>query len=190
MAIPSQDQINEVLAPCELGAIEASNDRIGGWQLMYQMLARGLWLIADTCPQLIAAIPSRIHGPKKPGDLLKVGGDPLDDVMDSARYGVYSFVTASDKPLKLRMREAVQGLDMQSTYIRCLQMKAEEEYNGQPIRLGRRSVLPNWTRRRSRVAAVDLNDGPVGYEPNRTTLTRCDSVGLTSSPGPKSLFKR
>ena len=105
---------------------------------MYQMLARGLWLIADTCPQLIAAIPSRIHGPKKPGDLLKVGGDPLDDVMDSARYGVYSFVTASDKPLKLRMREAVQGLDMQSAYIRCLQMKAEEEYNGQPIRLGRR----------------------------------------------------
>jgi len=110
--------------------------------------------------------------------------------MDSARYGSYSFVTASDNPLKLRMREAVQGLDMQSTYIRCLQMKAEEEYNGQPIRLGRRSVLPNWTRRRSRVAAVDLNDGPVGYEPNRTTLTRCDSVGLTSSPGPKSLFKR
>ena len=43
------DQINEVLAPCELGAIEASNDRIGGWQLMYQMLARGRWLIADTC---------------------------------------------------------------------------------------------------------------------------------------------
>lgn len=26
---------------------------------MYEMLSRGRWLIADTCPLLIAAIPSR-----------------------------------------------------------------------------------------------------------------------------------
>ena len=71
-----RDQINEVLGECDLGAIDGSNDRIGGWQLMYQMLVRGQWRIADTCPQLIAAIPSRIHDPKKPGDLLKVSGDP------------------------------------------------------------------------------------------------------------------
>lgn len=135
-----RDQVNEVLAEVDLGAIDGSNDRIGGWQLMYQMLARGQWLIADTCPLLISAIPSRIHDPKKPGDLLKVGGDPLDDAMDAARYGLYSFVTASDKPLELRMREAVQGLDMQSAYIRCMQMKAEAEYKGRPIRLGRRAM--------------------------------------------------
>lgn len=60
-----RDQINEVLAECDLAAIDGSNDRIGGWQLMYQMLARGQWLIADTCPMLIAAIPSRVHDPKK-----------------------------------------------------------------------------------------------------------------------------
>jgi hypothetical protein len=85
-----RDQINEVLASCDLGAIDGSNDRVGGWQFMYQMLARGQWLISDTCPQLISAIPSRVYDPKRTGDLLKVGGDPLDDVMDSARYGVYS----------------------------------------------------------------------------------------------------
>ena len=66
------------------------------------MLARGQWLIADTCPLLIAAIPSRVHDPKKPGDLLKVGGDPMDDVMDSARYGLYSWVTAAEKPLEVK----------------------------------------------------------------------------------------
>jgi hypothetical protein len=75
-----RDQINEVLDECDLGAIDGSNDRVGGWQLMYQMLARRQWLIADTCPLLVSAIPSRVHDPKKPGDLLKVGGDPLDDV--------------------------------------------------------------------------------------------------------------
>ena len=100
-----RDQINEVLAPCDLGAIDGSNDRIGGWQLMYQMLVRGQWLIADTCPQLISAIPSRIHDPKKSGDLLKVGGDPLDGVMDSARYGLYSWITAAEKPPEIGLAE-------------------------------------------------------------------------------------
>src|SRR5215471_7761559 len=42
------DQINEVLEPYRLGCLEASNDRIGGWQLMYQMLQTGKWQIADT----------------------------------------------------------------------------------------------------------------------------------------------
>src|ERR1019366_4474961 len=40
-----RDQINEVLAECGLAAIDGSNDRIGGWQLLFQLLARGQWLI-------------------------------------------------------------------------------------------------------------------------------------------------
>jgi hypothetical protein len=83
------DQINEVLEPYDLGAIPASNDRIGGWQLMYQMLQTGQWQIADTCPKLIDAIPSRMHDEKRPGDVLKVPGDPLDDVADDVRYGIH-----------------------------------------------------------------------------------------------------
>jgi len=31
-----------------------------------------------------------MHDPRKPGDLLKVGDDPLDDLTDSARYGLKS----------------------------------------------------------------------------------------------------
>lgn len=138
-----RDQINEVLAACDLGAIDGSNDRVGGWQLMYQMLARGQWLIADTCPLLISAIPSRVHDPKRPGDLLKVGGDPLDDAMDSARYGLYSWITVSEKPHELVMREAMRPLadagDMTSASIRCAQMQAEAQYAGRPARFGRYS---------------------------------------------------
>src|SRR5215831_5752177 len=135
-----RDQLNRVLAECHLGAIDGSNDRIGGWLLMYEMLSRGRWLIADTCPLLIAAIPSRVHDPRRPGDLIKVGGDPLDDAMDAARYGPYSWVTASEKPLELKMREAVKGLDLTSANIRWQQMKAEAEYKNSPIRLGYREV--------------------------------------------------
>jgi hypothetical protein len=118
---------------------------------MYQMLARGQWLISDTCPQLISAIPSRVHDPKKPGDLLKVGGDPLDDVMDSARYGLYSWVTAAEKPWEVRRSElmgqfseklADQSLSAAerqsvatSALIRHTQMS--EDYTARPSRLGR-----------------------------------------------------
>jgi len=56
------DQINEVLEPYDLACIEASNDRIGGWQLMYQLLQTGEWQIADTCPRLIEAIPTGQYG--------------------------------------------------------------------------------------------------------------------------------
>lgn len=125
-----RDQLNEVLAECDLTAIDGSNDRLGGWQLMFQLLSRGQWLIADTCPQLIAAIPSRVHDPKRPGDLVKVGGDPLDDSMDAARYGIYSFVTASEKPGELARREEYRRLaqvgDLTAAYVWHLHATSEE----------------------------------------------------------------
>ena len=60
MATRIADQIKEVFEPCELSLTPASNDRIGGWQLMYQMLQTGQWKIADTCQKLVEAIPSRM----------------------------------------------------------------------------------------------------------------------------------
>ena len=148
-----RDQMNEILSEVGLGAIDGSNDRIGGWQLIYQMLARGQWLIADTCELLIAAIPSRVHDPKKPGDLLKVGGDPLDDVMDSARYGLYSWVTAAEKPREVRKAELTAQFAPQlhndelsyrerravatSLLIRQQQLHEEENAGRYPARLRR-----------------------------------------------------
>ena len=145
------DQINEVLEPYDLGVIAASNDRPGGWQLMYKMLGTGEWQIANNCPLLIEAIPSRMHDEKKPGDVLKVPGDALDDVADDVRYGIYTFITSADKPRELIIRELVQPLaqqgDLTSAYIRYLQHTEEERLPGRPIRLGRHVVFRNSTRR-------------------------------------------
>ncbi len=33
-----------------------------------------------------------MHDEKRPGDVLKVPGDPLDDVADDVRYGIYTFI--------------------------------------------------------------------------------------------------
>ena len=133
------DQINEVLEPYDLGVIPASNDRIGGWQRMYQMLQTGEWQIADTCPRVIEAIPTRIHDEKRPGDVLKVPGDPLDDVADDVRYGVYTFITATEKPDDLAVRERCRELaeqgDLTSAMNHYLHKTAEPRYR--PVRLGR-----------------------------------------------------
>jgi hypothetical protein len=136
------DQINEVLEPYDLCVIPASNDRIGGWQLMYQMLQKGEWQIADTCPKLIEAIPSRMHDEKRPGDVLKVPGDPLDDVADDARYGIYTFITTTEKPRELVIAEDIRRLaqqgDLTSAAIRGAQMMAEAQVSYRPATLGRR----------------------------------------------------
>jgi len=107
--------------------------------LMYQMLQTGEWQVADTCPKLIEAIPSRMHDEKRPGDVLKVPGDPLDDVADDVRYGLYTFINASEKPHELRLREAQKPLaeihDMTSAYVRWKQATDEPQYR--PAVLGR-----------------------------------------------------
>jgi hypothetical protein len=135
------NQINEVLEPYDLGVLPASNDRIGGWQLMYQTLQTGEWQIADTCPKLIEAIPSRMHDEKRPGDVLKTPGDPLDDAADDVRYGVYTFITSSEKPKELLAREAIAPMaaqgDPTSCLIRWQQLAEDPQRDCRPARLGR-----------------------------------------------------
>jgi len=105
------------------------------------MLQTGQWQIADTCPKLVEAIPSRMHDEKKPGDVLKVPGDPLDDVADDARYRIYTFITSSEKPRELVIAEDIRRLaqrgDLTSASIRYQQMIAETQVAARPIRLGR-----------------------------------------------------
>jgi hypothetical protein len=131
------DQINEVLEPYDLGVTPASNDRIGGWQRMYQMLQTGEWQIADNCPRVIEAIPTRMHDEKRPGDVLKVPGDPLDDVADDVRYGIYTFVTTAGKPDDLVVRERLRPLaelgDLTSALVRFRQMEDEAEADDTPM---------------------------------------------------------
>jgi hypothetical protein len=137
------DQINEVLESYDQGVIPASNDRVGGWQLMYQMLQTGEWQIADTCPRVIEAIPTRIHDEKKPGDVLKVPGDPLDDVADDVRYGIYTFITATEKPAELELHEQCRALAQQGDLTSAL----IHHNNAIALETGQSPVRLPWGRR-------------------------------------------
>ena len=82
-----------------------------------------------------------MHDEKRPGDVLKVPGDPLDDVADDARYGIYTFITSTDKPPELEMHDQLRQLaqqgDLTSAAIRFAQHAEESEYRYQPATLGR-----------------------------------------------------
>jgi hypothetical protein len=67
----------------------ADDDRIGGWQLMYQLLESDAWLITDNCGKLIDSLPLLVRDATRVEDIHKADGD---DAADAARYGLVSGV--------------------------------------------------------------------------------------------------
>jgi hypothetical protein len=65
----------------------ADDDRVGGWQWMYQLLQTDSWLMTDNCTKLIDCLPNLIHENGRNEDVRKVDGD---DPADAARYGLVS----------------------------------------------------------------------------------------------------
>jgi hypothetical protein len=65
----------------------ADDDRVGGWQWMYQMLQTDSWLITDNCSELIQCLPHLVRDGARDADVRKVEGD---DPADAARYGLVS----------------------------------------------------------------------------------------------------
>jgi hypothetical protein len=65
----------------------ADDDRIGGWQLMYQMLESDAWVITENCAKLIECLPLLVRDDRRVEDIRKMDGD---DPADAARYGLVS----------------------------------------------------------------------------------------------------
>jgi len=84
------EQLGEVLEQNGLPRpVPADDDRVGGWQLMYQMLENDEWVIAENCKELIEGLPQLVRNEKRVEDIRKVEGD---DPADAARYGIVSGV--------------------------------------------------------------------------------------------------
>ena len=80
------EQLGEVLAQNGLPRpTPADDDRIGGWQLMYQLLERDAWVITENCGKLIECMPQLVRDNRRVEDVRKVEGD---DPADAARYGI------------------------------------------------------------------------------------------------------
>ncbi len=90
----------------------ASTDRKAGWMSMYTLLKAGRWKICgDRCPELVKALPTRVHDPDNPGDIIKVISDPHDDIADGARYGLFSWIQTPKKPRQVLIQEFCTATD-------------------------------------------------------------------------------
>ena len=65
----------------------ADDDRVGGWQYMYQLLESNAWLITENCAKLIECLPLLVRDKNRVEDIHKAEGD---DPADAARYGLVS----------------------------------------------------------------------------------------------------
>ena len=113
----------------------ADNDRIGGWMLMYQMLAENEWVIAGNCAELIRVLPTLTRDGARVEDVLKMDGD---DPADAARYGLKSRMRAARAPMEQRVAERVTAADPTVRAIQARKALLEEEKRGGPVFLRRR----------------------------------------------------
>lgn len=139
-------QINESLAAARLPACSAAdNDRIGGWNLMYQLLELDEWLIRDTCPEAIRSIPILMRNPEKLEDVLKT--DSLaDDVGDELRYGMKSYLAPRQVPEEIvHAEQRAKLVDLQSKFLYEFEYQEKKKANAAPVR---QVIAPAWQIRR------------------------------------------
>ncbi len=137
------EQMGDVLAAAGLPRpAPADDDRVGGWMLMYQLLESGQWIIADSCRQLIACLPTLTRDGTHVEDVLKTEGD---DPADAARYGLKSRLQPGRPPLEQRIAERITATDPTSRAIQMQKVLAEERRKSQPARFfGPRHCRPGW----------------------------------------------
>jgi phage terminase large subunit len=115
---------------------QASDDRVGGWQLLYALLDSDQWLIAENCPRLIANLPILVHDDKKVEDVQKIEGD---DPADAARYGLYSRLGPANVPREVRAAEKVEGVEDPTARAMILEKFYDDEAKrDKPVPVGRR----------------------------------------------------
>ncbi len=121
------EEIGDVLRDAGLPAPQkAVDDRISGWQLLYQLLVSGHWRISDACPYLIEAMPLMLRDEKDTND---IADHPMDHGPDAARYGLKSHFTPADEPKEIKIaRRITAPLDCPTD--RVMQaLKAEHDLN-------------------------------------------------------------
>lgn len=117
----------------------ADDDRVGGWMLMYELLAAGEWKIATSCPEAIRAIPSLTRDPDYVEDVLKTES-VSDDAADELRYGMKSRLKNWKKLAPLEERVLIHPLpeDMTSRAIHLTKYLQLEQNRSKPVPLVRR----------------------------------------------------
>lgn len=112
----------------------ADNDRVGGWNLMYQMLEIDAWMIYDCCVETIKAIPQLVRDPENLEDVKKTE-NLADDIGDGLRYGLKSHLRPRSKPEDVQHLERLAQIpDLQSKFLYHFEHETKKVASGAPIK--------------------------------------------------------
>lgn len=144
------DQLGDVWSDNEhsLGVMptRATDARVSGWQLIYDLLQEGRLQIHESCKELIRTLPlMQRPGPGvvgDPEDCLKMEG--IDDAPDSLRYGLASRLGVTRVPYEVRVQRRMDALaasrgavNGQEAAMRARIVEAAEKKYDAPLRLRR-----------------------------------------------------
>jgi len=140
----NRELIQGVFDKYDLTLMSAAKDSIGNAQSLSGRLSRGEFIYTDLTPKSYEAAASRKHDPDRPGAILKVKGDELDDCIDTDLYS-NTFFTGDRKPDQVVTEEKIQaliaaGVDQRSIAVTRWKMEREAEKKAVPISMGRPSL--------------------------------------------------
>jgi hypothetical protein len=138
------DLIQGVFDNYDLTLLKAAKDSIGNAQSLSGRLTRGEFVLTDLVPKTFESLTSRKHDPDRPGAVLKVKGDELDDILDTDLY-TNTFLTGDKKPDEVATEEHLAalrktGVDERSVAVVKWRMDREAAQNAQPVGMGRPTI--------------------------------------------------
>lgn len=138
------DLINGVLENYGMSLLKAAKDSIGNAQALSGRLSRREFVYTSLVPKSFEAAISRKHDPDRPGAILKVHGEDLDDVIDTDLY-TNTFLTGERKPDEVAREEKLRdlrekGVDERSLSVIQWRLERKDQAKSQPMQFGRPSM--------------------------------------------------
>jgi hypothetical protein len=138
---PAVELSNQLRAGGLPAVSRGTTDRVGRATFLYEKLAAGEFVVLDSCPQVIAAIPAAVRNDKKLEDILKVPTD-ADDVCDALLLGLFGQLGNRVKPEALKTAERIAAIkDPFNQKLAVMRQQFGEE------RKATLATLPTWQRK-------------------------------------------
>lgn len=141
--------MGETFAGRDIPILASHKDRIANAQNAFRMIKKGQVVITDACPMLYKSFNTRMHDPKRPGDVKKIKGNPLDDCYDCGVYLINTYFSGEAKPLEVSQAEKIAafkaaGMDEHSLGVNMFRMMMQQQDEEEPYRIsnvGRARVI-------------------------------------------------
>lgn len=135
--------MGEVFAEYGIPMMPAHKSRIDNFQNLARMLKKRQVVVTDVCPATFKSLNTRMHDPARPGDIKKIKGSSLDDLLDETAYAANTYFTGDPKPSEVKNADRIKqfvnaGMDEHSLGINMMKMMMQQGGDDEaPVRISR-----------------------------------------------------